>query len=125
MPVQHHWESKQLLHTSYIGKVTADELINAALEVSGDQRFDDLSYIIGDWSQSTVSTITMDDVERLAAYISAISKSNPSIKNVSVMNRNESSQSLISIYSMFTEQTSWEMEAFHSMVEAREWLGVK
>ena len=65
MPAEHHWESKQLLHTYYTGKVTADDLINGALEIGSDPRFDDLRYIIGDWTKSTQSTITMEDVERL------------------------------------------------------------
>ena len=55
-------------------------------------------------------------------YISAIAKSNPRIKNVTVMNSNESRQALVSLYGMLTEHTTWEMEAFLTLKEAREWL---
>ena len=125
MPVEHRWESKQLLHTYYTGKVTADDLINGALEIGSDPRFDDLRYIIGDWTKSTQSTITVEDVEHLSAYISAIAKSNPRIKNVTVMNSVESRQALVSLYGMLTEQTTWEVNAFLTLKEAREWLSIE
>jgi threonine dehydratase len=39
MAIIHNWESAHLLHTQYIGQVSGDELVQGALDISGDPRF--------------------------------------------------------------------------------------
>ena len=120
MPISHEW-NPPLLVTRYTGKVTGEELIQEAISVSGDPRFDSLRYIIGDWTGATESETTPEDVEKLAVYIEQISRSNPNVKNATITYNRESSKALAALYLMLTETTSWKTEMFNTMEGALNW----
>lgn len=121
MAVIHHWENWGL-HTCYVGFNTGEELLSAALEVSGDPRFDQINYLIGDWSGSESSNITMEDVQKLASYIEAFSRSNSNILHPSVLPEGESRQAMVALYAMLTEDIPWTVTWFDTLEEARAWI---
>jgi len=122
MTIKHNWE-KHGLHTQYMGNLTGKELLQAALDTSGHPQFDELLYIIGDWSGSLETTTDRADVEELVAYIRAMAVTNPRIKNASVMNEKESNQALVSFYALLAEELTWDVRSFHTLEEARIWVG--
>lgn len=121
MPIVHDWSAKGL-HTKYIGSISGDDLVEDALKVSGDPRFDDIRYVIGDWTESGSNTIGIDDVERLAACMKAVAKSNPYIKNATVMDADEERAALVGLYLFLTEDIPWEVDAFKTLEEAKFWV---
>jgi len=121
MTIKHHWE-KHGLHTQYIGNLTGKELLKAALDTSGHPRFDELRYVIGDWSYALETTTDPADVEELIAYITAMAFTNPTIKNASVMNEKESNQGLVSLYALLARELPWDVRSFHTLQEARVWV---
>lgn len=118
MAIEHDWTSKHLLHTRYVGTVSGEEMIKAALEVSGDARFDNLYGVIGDWSEATGTQVNADDVETLAAIVGAAAKSNPHITNISILPPSPARHYLVSNYNLLMANCPWETGAVHSFAEA-------
>ncbi len=92
------WESKKLLSMIYEGRVSGGDLLAASLKISGDQRFDDLRYLLSDWSKVEETNISTDDVRKLVAYVSSMARTNDRIMNASVMSSDETGQVLVSFY---------------------------
>ena len=121
MPIEHNWLPSGL-HTQYIGVITGNELVDGALKISGDPRFDNIRYIIDDFSKLVGNKITIADVERLVACIGAITKSNPYIKNAMVLANNEESNALIGLYVFLASELTWQFETFSALTEAQMWV---
>jgi hypothetical protein len=122
MAIKHLWESSKVLHILYTGNISGEELLNSALEISGSEHFDSLRHIIADWREAGATTVTLEDVEALAAYIRAMTITNPNIKNVSIMNQREENQALVTFYASLTKDSLWQVASVKTMEEARQWL---
>tara|TARA_B100000809_G_C15138370_1_gene531693 strand:- start:1474 stop:1851 length:378 start_codon:yes stop_codon:yes gene_type:complete len=121
MSIKHEWLPHGL-HIRYLDFVCGDSLLAAALEVSGDERFDDLRYIIGDWSGCTEAVVSTEEVATLAAYVKAIARSNSRIINLNVMRKDFGNQAFINLYMVLTDDVPWQVLAFRSLTEAESWL---
>lgn len=121
MAIEHIWISGGL-HIRYLGSVSGDSLVADALEVGGDERFDDLRFIISDWSECVESSVGIADVEKLAAFISAMARTNPRIVNLNVMREDFNNQAFVNLYMFLTDEVPWQVLAFRSLDEAQTWL---
>lgn len=121
MTIEHCWQPKGL-HIRYLNTVTGEALVQAALDVGGDERFDSLRYVISDWSQCCVADVGVEDVEQLAAYIAAMARSNPRIYHLNVMRADLNNQAFINLYMFLTDEIPWQVTAYRSLAEARDWL---
>ena len=124
MTIKHHWVSDKLLHTCYLESVTGEEMIQAAHDIAGDPRMSNIRYIIGDWSNIEAADITAEHVRELAAYIVALSKSFPRIKNASVVANYESGVARATLYDLLIEESPWETATFATVEEALSWFGI-
>ncbi|MBL4584306.1 MAG: hypothetical protein JKX83_06795 [Pseudomonadales bacterium] len=122
MTIELNWESKQLLWVKYQDMVYGQELLDTTLALSGDRRFEELRYILSDWSEIKKTNISTSHVTELAAYIAAIAETNQRIKNATVTSKDEAGQSLAVFYQHLTEEISWDVDFFSSALEAREWF---
>lgn len=122
MAINHQWVTEELLHTRYIGQVTGKELLQAAYDIGGDPRMDKIRYVIGDWSQVKDAQVSADDVRELAAYIIALSKSYPLVKNASVVANYESGEARATLYDVLTADAAWETATFATYEEAIDWF---
>lgn len=113
-----NWSVRGVLYTQYLDTVTGRELVDYALMQSGDSRFDQLQFIIGDWSQVTKTEISTLDVQELVACLVPMSAVCPRAKNASIVKRNETGLGLAAWYRHLGEKVSWEMDIFHSPEEA-------
>lgn len=125
MAIIHQWLSKKLLHTHYVGLVTGREMIDAAIEISADPRFDDIRFVIGDWSAITNAQISVDEVKELAAFVGAVAVSFPRIINASVVANYESGQARAALYNDLAQNSPWQTKTFSSLDSAMEWLSSK
>ena len=125
MAIEHHWVTSELLHTKYLGKVTGEEMLKAAEEIAADPRFEGIRYVIGDWSYIKEAVITADHVRELAAYILALSKTYPRVKNASVVANYESGVARASLYDLLADGSSWETATFATCEEAIAWFGIE
>lgn len=122
MAIEHIW-SPGGLHIRYLDSVSGDSLVADALEVGGDERFDDLRFIISDWSECVEPSVAIEDVETLAAFISAMARTNPRIVNLNVMREDFDNQAFVNLYMFLTDEVPWQVLAFRSLDEAKTWLG--
>lgn len=121
MGVINNWEANGL-YIQYIGHVSGAEMLAAALEVSGDPRFDDIRYVLSDWRQATETSITPDHIRELVAYVNAMAKSNPKIKNATVMYDDEERKAKVALYGVLAEDSPWQIDFFDTIEEARAWI---
>ncbi len=122
MAITHHWLSDKLLHTCYQDKVTGEELIVAAREVAADPRFENIRFIIGDWREIKDAQISPDDIRELAAYILALAKSFPMVKNASLVAGYESGEARASLYDILLKGCPWDTATFATFEEALDWF---
>ena len=114
------WQLSGTHYVQYLDIVTGRELIDHALRQSGDERFDSLRFIIGDWSQVKKTEISPDDVRELIACLIPMSRLCPNAKNASIVKRNETGVGLAAWYRHLGAQLSWQIDIFHSPEEAFE-----
>ncbi len=122
MAIDLEWESKQLLSMRYKGMVLGVDLLSVTLQISGDPRFDDLRYILSDWSNVKKTDVSVKDVKVLVAYATAMARTNDKIMNATVISEDEKGQALAAFYKDLTADISWQIKYFTNEPEARNWF---
>ncbi|WNO08763.1 hypothetical protein [Teredinibacter sp. KSP-S5-2] len=122
MAIQDDWSHPEMLYTLYTGIVTGEELLETALKKSGDPRFDDVKYIIGDWTEALLSYVSAEEIKQLVAYHKGMTKTCPYAKLATVVNRDRSGNALAAWYKLLCENLPWDVEIFYTLEDAEEWL---
>ncbi len=73
------WQPKGVVKR-FFGNVTSDELLGSVIQTEGDYRFDDLRYVINDFTECTGYSISTEIVDSIAAIDSGAALTNPHIK---------------------------------------------
>lgn len=118
MAFQNHWE-KRGVYRKYDGAISGREMLLAVREVESDSRFDDLRYIINDFSSVTNPSITEQDIEEITALDYAASFSNPYIRLAIVAN-SPALQSLAERY-IQSSDSPYPTQTFNALGPARAW----
>jgi len=113
-----HWQLPGVIYTQYLGVVTGEELIESSLKKSGDERFDHIRYIFGDWSQVKHSEISAGEVQELIACLSAISRICPQAVSASIVRHNEQGTALTAWYRHLGEILPWKIDIYHDVGKA-------
>ncbi|WP_339065966.1 hypothetical protein [Teredinibacter turnerae] len=117
-----YWiNNNSLILTRYTGDVTGQDLIDASLQKSGDIRFDQVKFIIGDWSGATNIQISPEDIKALVACLRPISVICPNAKSASIVNPDSTGNALVAWYKFLADDLSWEVEIFHNHQAAMAW----
>ncbi|TVZ40808.1 hypothetical protein P886_0139 [Alteromonadaceae bacterium 2753L.S.0a.02] len=120
--IQDFWiNNNRLLLTRYTGIVTGQELIDASLKKSGDIRFDQVKFILADWSRVDTVQITPQEVKALVACLRPISLICPYARSASIVNPDPTGNALIAWYKFLADDLTWEVEIFNSQDSAVEW----
>lgn len=122
--VKHNWSIPNVLYTQYLDLVTGEELINSTLGISGDSRFDNVAYVIGDWTAVKKTEISASEVKQLIACLTAVARICPRAKNASVVNRNDEGLSLVAWYRHLGESLPWQLDIFHETEDAFNFYGL-
>ncbi len=118
MAYQNVWE-KRGIYRKYQGFITGLDLLNAVREVEGDARFDQIRYVINDFSEVTEQAISQQDLEEVAALDYAAAFSNPNIR-LAVVATDPSITEMASLYSEFSD-SPYPTEIFSEIESARAW----
>jgi hypothetical protein len=118
------WEPKGV-YWNYYGKVSGKEIIETSTAIYGDPRFDELRYKLVDFLDVETVDVDHDEVAQIAYLHRAAALSNLRIKNAIVIksNANANALELVNEFSAFFSDSSWEVQVFHSLDEANDWLG--
>ena len=122
MPVEFSWDPLNVLRVKYVGVINGDETVDASMRMSSDSRFDGLKGIIIDTLEITKNIATTEHIDSLVSLSRIMSKSNPRIRNALVVSLDENTGALAALYTLLAKDITWEVEMFHALADAREWV---
>lgn len=118
MAFENRWEQRGV-HRKYDGAVSGRDLLLAVREVEGDSRFDELRYIINDFSTVTEQSITEQDIEEIAALDYAAAFTNPHIR-LAIVTNDPTIQALAELYHEKSD-APYLTQTFSALDSARSW----
>lgn len=113
-----NWKIPNTIYTQYLDLVTGEQLVEYALIACGDNRFDNLKFIIADWTLVKKTQISAQDVKELVACLISISRICPKAANATIVRRNEDGMALAAWYRHLADMLPWKIDIFHSVEEA-------
>ena len=116
MPYEIVWEPEGV-HKSFTGFVSGRELTESATKVQGDPRFDEMRYLINDFSNIAGNDLSIDAFLDLAAANYGAHASNPNCRIVFVT----TDPGLMKIIEN-TLMSSYQVEIKPTLLDARDWL---
>lgn len=120
MPCEIVWEHKGVYkHLS--GFVSAAEFVRSVETVQADPRFDEIRYVINDFSDVTAHQLTEDLLSELVAIQYGAQASNPNCKVVYVGADQDLSR-LLETLLVGSQASVYQVMLFATVPEAREWL---
>lgn len=120
MAHHYHWEEKGLLRR-YTDKVSGDEVFDSNLKLHGDVRFDDIHYVINDFSRITDFEVSEVDITKIAIVDNVASKSKPTLK-IAIIATLEPLLAWIDMYLRVMQDSPYHCQTFASLEEAYHWV---
>jgi hypothetical protein len=114
------WEPRGVVKR-YFGEATDEDLLKSVVEVGADARFDDLRYVINDFSACDAITATSDGIENIAIMDRGASASNPRIR-IAVVAIQKEAIALAEAYASFPLNV-YPTRIFATLPAARNWIG--
>lgn len=105
------------LELNFQGSIGADELYRCYGEIAGDPRFDDLRFMLFDYSDATSPRYTTDDMDKFYHLDRASSMSNSRITQV-VIAIDENTAAIASYYIHISKDLPWKTLLVGSREEA-------
>jgi len=115
-----NWESDGL-YRIFTGKVTGEEILTSNLELQGDPRFDDISYVLNDFTAIVDFDVTDIDVTKIAVMDDVAAKSNPDI-NIAIVATLEPFIKWVNVFIDSMKGTPFECTLFDRVEDARKWI---
>jgi hypothetical protein len=112
---------KSGVQTSFYGNVTGAEILGHNRELHGDERFDSVRFIVGDFLDAQHVSITLEEVREIAALDNVAAQSNPRIK-VAIVSISETIDTGGAVYKEDNVDSPWETESFRTMEQALDWV---
>ena len=118
------WVQNKGVVITFSGVVDGEELFQAAEEIYGDERFDNIRYQIFNFTKVTEFKVDVDWVTKIAAWDKAAALSNPHMK-IATVATDEKIQMLESLYRAESLESPWKIRLFTSIDEAQKWILIK
>lgn len=107
------------VYWKYSGVITGEEIIEGSTAIYGDERFDDLTYKLVDFTDAELIKMSQEQMEIIAYQHKAAQASNYYIKTAIVVN---SGSTLAYSFAKFFKDLKWDVEVFEELDKANEWL---
>ncbi len=113
------WEPHGVV-LNFSGQLVPNDPLNATADYEGDSRFDELLYVIADYTQITGCDARPDDIENVWAIDWAAKHSNPKIRKAVVT----TSTAVIKMADHYRNNlgAAYPVEIFATRADARAWL---
>ena len=122
MPCETIWENKGVLKR-LSGHVSAEEFVHSIEAIQADPRFDDIRYVINDFSQVTSHELDEDLLQELAAIQYGAQASNPQVRAVYVgLGGDPVLAQLLQSVLIGSQRSVYRVALFESLPQARDWL---
>jgi hypothetical protein len=119
MSYQIDWEPRGVVKR-FFGHLTDHDMLQSVLDTESDRRFDDLRYVINDFSSITGSSVEIPTIEDITIADQGASRSNPSIR-IAVVTSSPEIRALAECYAR-SPLNAYETRIFATEAEARNWL---
>lgn len=119
MPHTNHWDAHGL-HRQFTGVVDSDEILSSNLELHQDHRFDDIRYVINDFTLVTGLDIVEGHTRSFATVDKNVSHRKPQLKIAIVVNQPPQIM-LAQAYRQHMLDSLFECEIFSNLEEAEAW----
>ncbi len=113
------WRVKGIYRV-FIGEVSGDEIVEAVLEIEGDQRFDDLDYIINDFRRVDKYEVSERDIKTIVKIDKHAVKINSKIR-IAIVATHEPIHEWAKLYCNKMHDSPYDCEVFNSMEKAEKW----
>ncbi len=120
MTYSNEWQKRGLVRR-FNGKITAKEIVNANLSLHGDARFDDLLYVINDFTLLEDFEVTDADIMLISSIDQIATLTNPLLK-IAIVATMPDLLSWIEAYMAQMEESAYECQLFSTFKEAEEWV---
>lgn len=119
MPYEIVWEPKGV-YRRYFGRSDGAELTQSILDVEGDQRFDELRYVINDMLDSDEILLSSNTMTEISAVDGAAELSNPNIR-IAIVADKPAILAVAHAYATAGLHT-YPTRIFSNLADARAWL---
>jgi hypothetical protein len=118
------WEHKGV-YKRLSGHVSAEEFVRSVETIQADPRFDDIRYVINDFSDVTSHALDEDRLIELAAIQYGAQASNPQVRAVYVGTDPQLTELLESILLEGPQHPVYRVALFPTLPQARDWLQIE
>ena len=120
MPYTNKWEEDGL-YRIFTDKISGEEILVSNLALQGDYRFDDIKYVINDFTEIVEFEVSDMDVTKIATIdnVAAIRHANMKIAIVATL---ESLLAWIYLYCEKMQDSPFECKIFDNLNDARKWI---
>lgn len=120
MAYENHW-TKNGLYRKFSGTITGKEIFESNTQLHGDARFDDLEYIVNDFTAIDGYEYAEFDINLIALSDKVSKLVARKVKIALVINIPELFD-LVDMYLREIGEAEFDCRVFHSTDEAREWI---
>lgn len=120
MAVSNTWEEHGL-YREFSGKIDGEEIWGANLALHGDERFDQIKYVINDFTHIDGFEIRDVDVDAIVVMDKTASISKPTL-NIAIVVGFNSFRDLAIKYQQKMNGSAYQCEIFNSTTDARAWI---
>jgi len=120
LTIKYKWEEEGL-YRKFTDKINGDEILDDNLKLQGDVRFDDIRYVINDFTQIRDFDFSVLDVKKVAVNDEVASLSNPKIK-IALISGYEPLLKWLKLYSESMEGSLYKCGIFDNSDDAYKWV---
>lgn len=120
MTVEYSWEATGL-YRHFTNKINGQEVLNDNLNLQGDSRFDDIKYVINDFTDIADFDFSDIDIQKISITDKVASISNPTIK-IAIITTIESLLVWIELYCKSMEGSLYDCKIFDNSEDAYKWV---
>lgn len=119
MAISEEWKD-QGFYRKFSADCSVREIVDSNLESHGDPRFDEIAYVINDFTEVENFDLDVEDIRIIASLDGAAAISRPALK-IAVVALNPDIVSWFRLYMECIEDTGYQSRLFTSVEDAREW----
>ena len=114
------WEKKGL-YRKFENNINGEEVLMSNYSIQGDPRFDDIKYVINDFTQIIDFEVSSADINVIAATDNAASISNPDIK-IAMISTHDPLLAWIKRYCEIMKDVPFECKIFSNIDDTYKWV---
>ena len=110
-----------VIYRKFTNHVSGKEVLNINLTIQGDPRFDDIKYVINDFTQIIDFDFSDMDIQKIMVTDNAAAKSNPNLKIALILTL-EPLLEWANLYCEYMKDSPYTCAIFDNIPDAKKWI---